>query len=68
MIIIQIDKEMMLTELYELRAAVTDIMVESDETAAARKKIDQIIALVHNAPQCGGDSSLPRISVRGSQR
>lgn len=68
MIIIRIDKEMMLTELYELRAAVTGIEVESDETAAARKKIDQIIALVCNAPQDNGESALPRVSIRGSRR
>jgi hypothetical protein len=68
MIMIRIDKQMMLTELYELRAAVTGIEVESDETAAARKKIDQIITLIHNTPQDGGDSALPRISIRGGRR
>lgn len=64
MVMIKIDRDMLLTELYELRAAITEIAVEASETAAARAKIDQLASLVANAPQDNQTSGLPRISAR----
>jgi hypothetical protein len=68
MVMINIDKDMLLVELYELRATITGITMESDETAAARKKIDQVVSLISNAPVAESQSSLPRISVRSGRR
>ena len=68
MVMISIDKEMLLVELYELRAAVTGIAIESEETVAARKKIDQIVTFISNAPAAESQSSFPRVSIRGGRR
>ncbi len=68
MVMISIDKDMLLVELYELRAAITGIPVESDETAAARKKIDQVVSFISNAPVAEAQTSFPRVSIRGGRR
>ncbi len=65
MVFIRLDQQMLLSELYELRAKITDIVVDADETQEARLKIDQIISLVGNAPSDDNGSGFPRISIRG---
>ena len=44
--IIKIDKDMLLVELYELRSFIVDTTVQTEETKAARKKLDEIVNLI----------------------
>ena len=44
--IIKIDKDMLLVELYELRSFIVDNTVQTEETKAARKKLDEIVNLI----------------------
>lgn len=60
MVTIKIPRDMLLEDLYVLRS---HIDVDNEE---ARKKINEIIAIVSNAPVDDQKSTLPRISVRGS--
>lgn len=62
--IIKIDRDMIVTELYQLRAAVINISPDPKETEDARKKIDELINLISLAPQSENNSSFPKISVK----
>jgi len=66
--IIKIDKDMLLVELYELRSLVTDTSVQTEETMQARKKLDEIVNLISLAPSAENNQSFPKISIRGSKR
>ena len=66
--IIKIDKDMLLVELYELRSMVTDTSLQTEETIKARKKLDDIVNLVSLAPSAENNQSFPKISIRGSKR
>jgi len=65
--VIKIDRDMLLVELYELRSLVVDTTVQTEETVEARKKIDQIVNLITNAPSADNNASLPKISIRGAR-
>ena len=65
--VIKIDRDMLLVELYELRSLVVDTTVQTEETAEARKKIDQIVNLITNAPSADSNASFPKISIRGAR-
>ena len=62
--IIKIDRDMIVTELYQLRALVTNISTDPAETESARKKIDELINLISLAPQSENNSSFPKISAK----
>ena len=66
--IIKIDKDMLLVELYELRSFIVDNTVQTEETKAARKKLDEIVNLISMAPSADNNQSFPKISIRGSKR
>jgi hypothetical protein len=66
--IIRIDKDMLLVELYELRSFITDTNVHTEETVKARKKLDEIVNLVSYAPSAENNQSFPKINIRGSKR
>ena len=66
--IIKIDKDMLLVELYELRSFIVDSTVQTEETKAARKKLDEIVNLISMAPSADNNQSFPKISIRGSKR
>ena len=66
--IIKIDKDMLLVELYELRSFIVDTTVQTEETKAARKKLDEIVNLISMAPSADNNQSFPKISIRGSKR
>ncbi len=63
--IIKIDKDMLLVELYELRSFIVDSSVQTEETKAARKKLDEIVNLISMAPSADNNQSFPKISIRG---
>jgi hypothetical protein len=63
--IIKIDKDMLLVELYELRSFIVDSTVQTEETKAARKKLDEIVNLISMAPSADNNQSFPKISIRG---
>jgi len=63
--IIKIDKDMLLVELYELRSFIVDATVQTEETKAARKKLDEIVNLISMAPSADNNQSFPKISLRG---
>jgi hypothetical protein len=65
--IIKIDKDMLLVELYELRSFIVDNTVQTEETKAARKKLDEIINLISMAPSADNNQSFPKISLRGGR-
>ena len=46
--IIKIDKDMLLVELYELRSFIVDNTVQTEETKAARKKLENEINAILN--------------------
>jgi hypothetical protein len=62
--LVKIDRDMLLVELYSLRAEVMNISTDPKETESARKKIDELINLISLAPSSDNNSSFPRISVR----
>jgi hypothetical protein len=62
--IIKIDRDMIVTELYQLRAVVSNISTDPKETEDARKKIDELINLISLAPTSENNSSFPKISVK----
>jgi hypothetical protein len=62
--IIKIDKDMLLVELYELRSFIVDSTVQTEETKAARKKLDEIVNLISMAPSADNNQSFPKISIR----
>ncbi len=66
--IIKIDKDMLLVELYELRSFITDTNVQTEETLKARKKLDEIVTLISLAPSVENNQSFPKINIRGSKR
>jgi hypothetical protein len=57
---------MLLVELYEIRALVTEAALVSDEAKEAKKKVDNLIQIISNAPQAENNSSFPRPSLRRS--
>ena len=61
---IHIDRDMLLVELYAIRAKVTDAAIESDEVKEAKVKIDELISLVSSAPSADNNANFPRIKVR----
>ena len=65
--IIKIDKDMLLVELYELRSFIVDATVQTEETKAARKKLDEIVNLISIAPSADNNQSFPKISLRGGR-
>ena len=65
--IIKIDKDMLLVELYELRSFIVDNTVQTEETKAARKKLDEIVNLISMAPSADSNQSFPKISIRGAR-
>jgi hypothetical protein len=65
--IIKIDKDMPLVELYELRSFIVDATVQTEETKAARKKLDEIVNLISMAPSADNNQSFPKISLRGGR-
>ena len=65
--IIKIDKDMLLVELYELRSFIVDNTVQTEETKAAKKKLDEIVNLVSMAPSADNNQSFPKISIRGGR-
>ena len=65
--IIKIDKDMLLVEMYELRSFIVDNTVQTEETKAARKKLDEIVNLISMAPSADNNQSFPKISLRGGR-
>ena len=65
--IIKIDKDMLLVELYELRSFIVDNTVQTEETKAARKKLDEIVNLISMSPSADNNQSFPKISLRGGR-
>jgi hypothetical protein len=63
---IHIDRDMLLVELYEIRALVTEAALISDEAKEAKKKVDNLVQIISNAPQAENNSSFPRPSLRRS--
>ena len=61
---INIDRDMVLVELYEIRALLAEASLVSDEAKEAKKKLDNFITIVSSAPQSENNSSFPRINLR----
>ena len=61
---INIDRDMVLVELYDLRALLTEAALVSEEAKEAKKKLDAFITMISTAPQAENNSSFPRISLR----
>ena len=61
---INIDRDMLLTELYDLRAILTEAALLTDEVKDGKDKLDAIIKLVMNSPQSENNSSYPKPKLR----
>jgi hypothetical protein len=61
---VKLDRDMIISELYELRAIVANMDVTSDESRQAKSKIDSLIQLLSMAPASDSNASFPKISVR----
>lgn len=61
---IHIDRDMLLVELYAIRAKVTDAALDNDDVKDAKKKIDDLISLISAAPQAENNANFPRVRVR----
>ena len=51
---INIDRDMLLTELYDLRSVLAEASLISDEARVGKEKLDKIINLITNCPQAEG--------------
>jgi hypothetical protein len=61
---INIDRDMLLTELYDLRSVLAEVALISDEARDGKEKLDKIINLVINCPQAENNSSYPKAKLR----
>jgi hypothetical protein len=61
---IQIDRDMLLTELYELRALIAEISLNHEEAKDCRAKIDSIVNLLMNSPSSESNSANPKPKLR----
>ena len=61
---INIDRDMLLVELYAIRAKVAEAATENDEAAEAKQKIDTLIQLISVAPESGNNSNFPKPRLR----
>ncbi len=61
---ISIDRDMLLTELYDLRAILTEAALESDEARKGKLKLDEILNMIMNTPQSDNNSSYPKPKLR----
>jgi len=61
---IQIDRDMLLTELYELRAQIAELALNHEEAKDCRSKVDAIVNLLMNAPSSENNSAYPKPKLR----
>ncbi len=61
---INIDRDMLLTELYDLRSVLAEAALISDEARDGKEKLDKIINLIINCPQAENNSSYPNPKLR----
>ena len=61
---INIDRDMILTELYVIRKLITEKAYEDDDMKQAKKQVDDLIQLISNCPQAGNNANFPRIKAR----
>ena len=64
---INIERDMLLAELYDMRSLLTEAALHSEEAKQAKKKLDDIIQLISNSPSAENNSSFPKISLRGGK-
>ncbi len=55
---------MLLTELYELRAQITELALNHEEAKDCRQKIDAIVNLLMNAPSSESNTAYPKTKLR----
>jgi hypothetical protein len=61
---INIDRDMLLVELYAIRAKITDAASDDEEVKEAKLKVDSLIQLISVAPEAGNNSNFPRPRLR----
>jgi hypothetical protein len=61
---INIDRDMVLVELYDMRALLAEAALTSEDAKEAKKKLDAFITMISTAPQSENNASFPRISLR----
>ena len=61
---IHIDRDMILTELYSLRAKITEAALNDDEVKEGLKQLDNLISLISTAPSAENNANFPRVRVR----
>jgi len=61
---INLDRDMLLVELYAIRAKITDAASDNDEVKEAKQQIDNLIQLISVAPESGNNSNFPRPRLR----
>ena len=61
---INIDRDMILVELYDLRSLITELTTITDEAKEAKKKLDSIITLISSSPAAENNQSFPKRSSR----
>ena len=61
---IAIDRDMLLTELYELRALLSEAALVSEEANEGKKKLDAIVAILMNMPGSENNASYPKPKLR----
>lgn len=61
---INIDRDMILVELYDLRSLLTELATITDEAKEVKKKLDSIITLISSSPAAESNQSFPKISSR----
>ena len=55
---------MLLTELYELRALLSEAALVSEEANEGKKKLDAIVAIIMNMPGSENNASYPKPKLR----
>lgn len=55
---------MLLTDLYEIRASLSEAALHSEDAKEAKKKLDAVINMIMNAPFSDSQASLPKSRVR----
>lgn len=61
---IKIDRDMILVELYGIRAKISEFAYENSDAKESVTKIDSLITLISNAPSAENNSNFPRPRLR----
>ena len=61
---IHIDRDMLLTDLYDVRANLSEAALHTEDAKEAKKKLDAVITMIMNVPFSESQANLPKPRLR----